>query len=129
MPVIIIGDFNIQTPKDNTNPLCNYMKAIYKCNQYVNKSTTKYDNYQFSLVKFIKSYCWHNRLLLVRSQNSIYCYIILLTVISHKQMYMNLDFIINVCKSLYGSSRNAYLTPKYYNELHILYSLCMITAL
>ena len=43
VPVIIISYFNIQTPKDNTNPLCNYMKAIYKCNQYVNKSTTKYD--------------------------------------------------------------------------------------
>ena len=43
VPVIIIGDFNIQTPKDNTNPLCNYMKAVYKCNQYVNKSTTKYN--------------------------------------------------------------------------------------
>ena len=40
VPVIIIGDFNIHTPKDNTNPLCNYMKAVYKCNQYVNKSTT-----------------------------------------------------------------------------------------
>ena len=33
VPVIIIGDFNIQTPKDNTNTLCNYMKAVYKCNQ------------------------------------------------------------------------------------------------
>ena len=43
VPAIIIGDFNIPTPNDNTNPLCNYMKAIYKCNQYVNKSTTKYD--------------------------------------------------------------------------------------
>ena len=28
VPVIIIGNFNIQTPRDNTNPLCNYMKAI-----------------------------------------------------------------------------------------------------
>ena len=43
VPVIIIGDFNIQTPKGNTNPLCNYIIYIYKCNQYVNKSTTKYD--------------------------------------------------------------------------------------
>ena len=43
VPVIIIGNFNIQTPKDNTNPLCNYMKVVYKCNQYVNKSTTKYN--------------------------------------------------------------------------------------
>ena len=43
VPVIIIGDFNVQTPKDNTNPLCNYMKAVYKCNQYVNKSTNKYN--------------------------------------------------------------------------------------
>ena len=35
VPVIIIGDFNINTPKDNKIPLCNYMKTNYNGNQYV----------------------------------------------------------------------------------------------
>ena len=86
VPVIIIGDFNIQTPKDNTDPLCNYMKAVYKCNQYLNESTTKYNTtIDLVFVKFIKSFCWHNRLLLVRSQNGIYCYIISLTDCNESQ--------------------------------------------
>ena len=41
--VIIIGDFNINTPRNNKTPLCNYMKTNYNCNQYVKESTTKYD--------------------------------------------------------------------------------------
>ena len=43
VPVIIIGDFNINTPRNNKTPLCNYMKTKYNCNQYVKESTTKYD--------------------------------------------------------------------------------------
>ena len=43
VPVIIIGDFNINTPMNNKTPLCNYMKTNYNCNQYVKESTTKYD--------------------------------------------------------------------------------------
>ena len=42
VPVIIIGDFNINTPRNNKTPLCNYMKTNYNCNQYVKESTTKY---------------------------------------------------------------------------------------
>ena len=42
-PVIIIGDFNINTPRNNKTPLCNYMKTNYNCIQYVKESTTKYD--------------------------------------------------------------------------------------
>ena len=43
VPVIIIGGFNINTPRNNKTPLCNYMKINYNCNQYVKESTTKYD--------------------------------------------------------------------------------------
>ena len=43
VPVIIIGDFNINTPRNNKTSLCNYMKINYNCNQYVKESTTKYD--------------------------------------------------------------------------------------
>ena len=43
VPVIIIGDFNINTLKNNKIPLSNYMKTNYNCNQYVKESATKYD--------------------------------------------------------------------------------------
>ena len=43
VPVIIMGDFNINTLRNNKTSLCNYMKTNYNSNQYVKESTTKTD--------------------------------------------------------------------------------------
>ena len=41
VPIIIVGDFNINTPENNNKPLCNYMKGNYSCYQHVKEYTTK----------------------------------------------------------------------------------------
>ena len=64
VPIIIVGDFNINTPENNNTHFCNYMKSNYNCYQYVKKYTTKFQttidlifsNYPYQNVSTIDCY-------------------------------------------------------------------------